>query len=203
MGSAENPEWLSLRNALRHNADLFRGWRATSWPPALGFRPLTHRSLCQNRQRSPGYPPNPKQASVNPTEAPSRPAKKGPRTRAAKQRELTSCTREKWNQQSELNLTMALQIGRRLGPRRRKARTTVRGQGLAGARLEAVKNGRGGRFNNSGSALGLLRWSFDFYKLTIQAGGERENSSAGKPCHNPAGDSAIFPSGASSWRSRA
>lgn len=34
----------------------------------------THRSLPQNRQKLPGYPPIPKQASVNPTEDPSRQA---------------------------------------------------------------------------------------------------------------------------------
>lgn len=47
--------------------------------------------------------------------------------------------------------------------------TPIRGQGLGGGQLVAVKNGQRRRFNNSGSALELLPWSSDFYKLIIQA----------------------------------
>lgn len=60
---------LLLRHAVQQNTDLFWGRRA-----AGSWMQTTHQSLPQNRQRLPGYPPNPKQASVNPTEDPSRPA---------------------------------------------------------------------------------------------------------------------------------
>lgn len=109
---------------------------------------------------------------------------------------MTSCTGEKLNQPSEHNLTMALQIGRLTGPRQRQAHTTVQGQGLwlVGS-FVAVKNGQRSQFNNSGSALGLLPWSFDFYKLTIQASGEHENNSTGKACNGPTGNCTRFPHG--------
>lgn len=58
-----------------------------------------------------------------------------------------------------------------------------------------VKNGQRSQFNNSGSALGLLPWSFDFYKLTIQASGEHENNSTGKACNCPGGNCTRFPHG--------
>lgn len=46
----------------------------------------------------------------------------------------------------------------------------------------AEKNGRRSQFNNSGSASGFLSWSFNFYKLTIQASAQHKSNSAGEPC---------------------
>lgn len=158
-----------------------------SWPSQLLF---------QNGQRPLGCPANPKQASMNPKEDPRGwPIKV--LTRGQQSRK--NCTWERWNWQYELILTIALQIRRRTGHRRRKAHTPASGRGLAGGQLVAMKNGQRSRFNNSGSALELLHWSSDFYKLIIQASGEQENSSAGKPHHGPYCDSARFPSGASRW----
>lgn len=188
-----------LHSALWHNADLFCGGGG---PPLHTGQPITLGSgpsqlLSQNSQRPLGCPANPKQASVNPKEDPRGWPKKV-LTRGQQSRK--NCTWIRWNQQYELILTIALQIRRQTGHRRRKAHIPARGQGLAGGQLVAVKNVQRSRFNNSESALQLLLpRSSDFYKLIIQASGEQENSAAGKPRHGPYGDSARFPSGASRW----
>lgn len=95
-------------------------------PPFTRQRPW-HRGTCRGSGRPPhcacpGYFPN---ASGGPRAAPKPEAgirelnRSSPEAgqgksshQAAKRRELTNCAGEKWNQQSELNLTMALQIGR-------------------------------------------------------------------------------------------
>lgn len=98
-----------LQWALWHNADLFssggpphclgpvtfRSWNQSI--PLLFSKnwvaPITQRGICEPTRWSPGDD------------------HKDPRWRAGKQRELTNCTQEKWNQDSELNLMMVLQIG--------------------------------------------------------------------------------------------
>lgn len=69
------------------------------------------------------------------------------------------------------------------GPKQREAHATARGQDpwLVGSSV-AEKNGRRSRFSNSGSASGFLPWSFNFYKLTIQASAQHKSNSAGEPC---------------------
>lgn len=58
-----------------------------------------------------------------------------------------------------------------------------------------MKNGQRSQFNNSGSALGLLPWSFDFYKLTIQASGEHETTPQVRPAIAPVATAPDFPMG--------
>ena len=63
------------------------------------------------------------------------------------------------------------------GPEARMTHSPPQGQVLRlQGSSEAVKTGQRSRLNNSGSAHGLLPCSFDFYKLTIQASGEHENT---------------------------
>lgn len=83
----------------------------------------------QTPSEYPGLPHKLKASICEPNRRSTSPAKKSPSTKAAKKREVTSCTGEKLNQPSELSLTMALQIGRLTGPRQRQAHTTVQGQG--------------------------------------------------------------------------
>lgn len=105
--------------------------------------------------------------------------------KGSKAEQTIICTRRKWHPQSAVQWKMPVQIRNPGGPRQRTAHATVWGQGLwlVGNSM-AEKNGQGSQFNNSRSAPVLHPWSFDFYKLTIQATREHENNSTGKACNS-------------------
>lgn len=142
-----------------HSADLSWGWRATSLhrPKWLQLWETHHASVpFQTPSEYPGLPHKLKASICKPNRRSTSPAKKSPSTKAAKKREVTSCTGEKLNQPSELSLTMALQIGRLTGPRQRQAHTTVQGQGCGWwAALCLWKMARGANLITQGRRLGF------------------------------------------------
>lgn len=140
--------------------------------PALGSSPLPHGSAGTLR----GPWATPQTSITKPTENPQGPAEKSPRRRAADQRAVTNGTRK-------LGSTVATQFSDGFtnreagGPKARTPHSPPQGQVLRPqGRSKAVKDGQRSRLSNSGSAHGLLPYSFDFYNLTIQASGEHENT---------------------------
>lgn len=172
----ENSASPFLCGALRHSADLFGGWRATSLhrPSHWLSEPAGSSAAFAEPSGDPGLPPKPKAGVFEPNsrapeagqEKSSHEGSKAERTDKLYTRKIASTVWTPFND--------GFTNWKADRPEAGKGSQHGAGQapGLLGISV-AVKNGRRSRFNNSGSALGLLPWSFDFYKLTVQASGDR------------------------------
>nr|CAI9699904.1 unnamed protein product [Rangifer tarandus platyrhynchus] len=130
--------------------------------------------LCRNPQRTLGYTPNKhhKAHRKSPGASREKSSQEGSRPESSDKRH-----------RRKLGSTVATQFSDGFtnreagGPKARTPHSPPQGQVLRPqGRSKAVKDGQRSRLSNSGSAHGLLPYSFDFYNLTIQASGEHENT---------------------------
>lgn len=176
---------LTLRSARQHSADVCEGWGghlSPTWAqlsPALGNSPLLHGSA--RTLRGPWATPR----IGNKHHEPHRKSPEASREKSSQEGNRAERSDKLYMRKMESTVATQFNDGftnrEAGGPEARTMHTPPLGQVL---RLQgsskAVKHGQRSRLNNSGSAHGLLPCSFDFYKLTIQASGEHENTTTGK-----------------------
>lgn len=155
-----------------HRADLFRGWRATSLHRSAWFQLLEPDPSVALPELSedPGLCPKLETKILNrrypeaSQEKSSHEGSRAERTDKLYRRKMESTV---WTPFKD-----SFTNRKAVGPQAETGAHPAQGQALPPGRTSvAMRNGLRSPLNNSGSKRGLLPWSSDFYKLTIQASG--------------------------------